>query len=135
MPAKPGKPAATEGDHVLGIDTHIVLIPSPGGPIPTPVPLPFDGVLDADLSDDVRIGNKKAVVVGSKAHNRPAHVPAGGPFQRPPSNEASVSTGSSTIFLNNKPLATLGDTAFTCADPADAPNGTLVTAGLTVIAG
>ena len=135
MPAKLGKPVAMEGDSVIGIDTHIVLVPSPGGPIPTPVPLPFNGVLDAELSDDVRIQNKKAAVVGSKAHNQPAHVPAGGPFQKLPSNEATVSTGSGTVFVNNKPLATLGDSAITCADPADAPNGTLVPQGITVIAG
>lgn len=38
MGSKVGKPAAKQGDRVVGVDTHIVMIPSPGGPVPTPVP-------------------------------------------------------------------------------------------------
>ena len=45
-----GKPAAREGDMVMGVDTHIVMIPSPGGPVPTPLPSPFTGKLSGDLS-------------------------------------------------------------------------------------
>ena len=40
------KPIAKEGDQVVGTDTHIVMIPSPGGPVPTPLPHPFVGQLD-----------------------------------------------------------------------------------------
>jgi len=39
-----GNPAAKEGDKVVGVDTHIVMIPSPAGPIPTPTPMPFNGL-------------------------------------------------------------------------------------------
>ncbi len=35
------QPAARQNDPVTGTDVHIVLTPSPGGPVPTPVPLPF----------------------------------------------------------------------------------------------
>ena len=32
-----GQPAAKQGDKVMATDTHIVMIPSPGGPVPTPL--------------------------------------------------------------------------------------------------
>lgn len=34
-----GQPAAKMGDKVVGMDIHIVMIPSPGGPVPTPFAL------------------------------------------------------------------------------------------------
>ena len=36
-----GQPAAKQGDHITAIDTHIIMIPSPGGPVPTPLPHPI----------------------------------------------------------------------------------------------
>ena len=36
-----GQPAAKQGDQITGIDTHIIMIPSPGGPVPTPLPHPL----------------------------------------------------------------------------------------------
>ena len=39
------QPAARQNDPVVGTDTHILLVPSPGGPVPTPTPLPFNGKL------------------------------------------------------------------------------------------
>ena len=48
-------PAAKQGDKVVGVDTHIIMIPSPGGPVPTPLPHPFAGMLDGGLSSSVKI--------------------------------------------------------------------------------
>ena len=128
------KPAAKQGDRVVGVDTHIVMIPSPGGPVPTPLPSPFAGELVSDLSTDVLVANKGAAVVGSVAKNNPPHVPAGGPFQKPPANEGKIQMGSQTVLVNNKGIARLGDTAMTCNDPADAPQGSVIASG-TVLAG
>ena len=50
-----GQPAAKQGDQVIATDIHIVMIPSPGGPIPTPLPNPFAGQLDGALSSDVEL--------------------------------------------------------------------------------
>src|SRR5919199_3027809 len=121
-----GQPAAKQGDHVVATDTHIVMIPSPGGPVPTPLPHPFSGQLDGSLSGDVNIEGKPAAVQGSTATNTPAHVPQGGPFQKPPSNRATIQLGSSKVFINGKPAARNGDKAMTCNDPADLPVGTVV---------
>lgn len=129
-----GQPAAKQGDQVMATDTHIVMIPSPGGPVPTPLPHPFTGQLDGSLSSDVNVEGKPAAVQGSTATNQPAHVPQGGPFQKPPTNRATVQTGSATVKVNGKPLARNGDTALTCNDPADLPVGTVIAVG-TVMAG
>jgi uncharacterized Zn-binding protein involved in type VI secretion len=130
-----GQPAAKQGDQILATDTHIVMIPSPGGPVPTPLPSPFAGILDGSLSSDVFVGGMAAAVQGSTATNTPAHVPAGGPFQKPPSNKAQILIGSATVFINGKPAARNGDTALTCNDPADMPIGQVVAAGTVLIGG
>jgi len=130
-----GQPAAKQGDRVIATDTHIVMIPTPGGPVPTPLPHPFAGQLDGSLSGDVNIEGKAAAVQGSTATNTPAHVPQGGPFQKPPSNRGTVQIGSNTVFINGKPAARNGDKAMTCNDPADLPVGAVVAAGTVLIGG
>jgi uncharacterized Zn-binding protein involved in type VI secretion len=130
-----GQPAAKQDDQIIGTDTHIVMIPSPGGPIPTPLPHPFTGKLDGELSGDVNIEGKPAAVVGSTATNSPAHIPQGGSFQSPPSDKATIKLGSSTVFINGKAAARNGDMAMTCNDPADLPAGTVIASGTVMIGG
>lgn len=127
-------PAAKQGDMIVATDIHIVMIPTPGGPVPTPLPHPFVGQLDGQLSADVNIEGKPAATQGSTATNSPAHIPQGGPFQSPPANRGEIMLGSTTVFVNGKPLARTGDTALTCNDPADLPVGQVVAVG-TVFAG
>ena len=121
-----GIPAAKKGDMIIATDIHIVMIPSPGGPVPTPLPHPFMGQLDDALSDDVNIDGQPAAVVGSKATNTPSHIPQGGPFQTPPKDKGEVMIGSATVFINGKAAARSGDSATTCNDPADMPVGTVM---------
>jgi uncharacterized Zn-binding protein involved in type VI secretion len=126
-------PAAKQGDKVLATDIHIQMIPTPGGPVPTPLPSPFAGTLDGSLSADVEIEGKPAATVGSTATNTPAHIPTAGPFQKPPSNRATILQGSATVLINGKPAARMGDPALTCNDPADLPAGTVVAAGTVLV--
>jgi uncharacterized Zn-binding protein involved in type VI secretion len=130
-----GLPAAKQGDKVLATDIHIQMVPSPGGPIPTPLPSPFVGTLDGALSSDVAIEGKAAATVGSTATNQPQHIPSAGPFQKPPSNKATVFQGSTTVFVNGKPAARMGDPASTCNDPADLPAGSVLASGTVFIGG
>jgi uncharacterized Zn-binding protein involved in type VI secretion len=130
-----GQPAAKQGDQVLATDIHIIMIPTPGGPVPTPLPHPFTGQINDGLSSDVNIQGMPAAVQGSKATNMPAHIPQGGPFQSPPSNQATIQMGSSSVFINGKPAARSGDMAMTCNDPADLPTGTVMAAGMVMIGG
>lgn len=128
-----GQPAAKQGDLVTALDTHVYLIPSPGGPVPTPLPSPFSGQLTLNLSPNVRIMGLPAATLGSIAVNTPPHLPQGGPFQRPPSNQGRIITGSATVRINGQPAARNGDTAMTCNDPVDLPIGTIVAAGTVLI--
>ena len=130
-----GKPAAKQGDRVVATDLHVVMIPTPGGPVPTPLPNPFLGMLDGGLSSDVNFEGKAAAVLGSTATNSPPHMPAGGPFQVTPKDKATVIMGSATVLINGKPAARCGDTALTCNDPADLPVGQVVAAGTVLIGG
>lgn len=129
------QPAAKQGDRIVATDTHIVMIPSPGGPVPTPLPHPFTGIIDGSLSSDVNIEGKPAATQGSTATNTPAHIPQGGPFQKPPANRGTIQVGSGTVLINGKPAARNGDAAITCNDPADLPAGTVVAVGTVLIGG
>jgi uncharacterized Zn-binding protein involved in type VI secretion len=128
-----GKPAAKQGDQIVATDTHIIMIPTPGGPVPTPLPHPFMGQIDGDLSSDVKIEGKAAAVVGSTATNMPSHIPQGGPFQKPPANKGKIMLGSNTVLINGKMAARMGDTAQTCNDPSDLPVGVVIAAGTVLI--
>lgn len=124
-----GQPAAKKGDQIIATDIHIVMIPSPGGPVPTPLPHPFSGQIDDVLSDDVNIDGQPAAMVGSKASNMPSHIPQGGPFQSPPADKGTIQMGSTSVFINGKAAARNGDTAMTCNDPGDMPVGTVIAVG------
>jgi uncharacterized Zn-binding protein involved in type VI secretion len=130
-----GQPAAKQGDQIVGVDTHIIMIPSPGGPVPTPLPHPFSGLIDGSLSNDVKIMGMPAATLNSTATNTPPHIPQGGPFQVPPSNRGQIIMGSATVLINGKGAARNGDTANTCNDPADMPVGTVVAVGTVLIGG
>ena len=130
-----GQPAAKEGDQVMATDTHIVMIPSPGGPVPTPIPHPFTGMIDGELSSDVNLMGKPAATVDSTATNTPSHIPQGGPFQSPPSNKGTIKMGSATVKINGKNAARNGDVAETCNDPSDLPVGQVIAAGTVMIGG
>lgn len=130
-----GQPAAKKGDQVVGTDTHIVLVPSPGGPVPTPLPHPFTGILSGALSSDVKVMGLPAATVDSTADNTPPHIPTppGTAFQSPPANKGTIKVGSPTVKINGKAAARNGDPAETCNDPANLPVGTVVAAGTVMI--
>ncbi|MCE5257915.1 MAG: PAAR domain-containing protein [Chloroflexi bacterium] len=131
----PGQPAAKQNDTVIGVDTHIVMVPSPGGPVPTPTPgHPFNGIINGGLSSNVKIMGQPAATLGSTAQNTPPHIPMGGPsFQVPPLNRATITQGSATVLINGKPAARNGDPAQTCDDLVPAPHGTVVAVGTILI--
>jgi len=125
--------AAKMGDPVIGNDTHIVMVPSPGGPVPTPTPLPFSGSIRGGCSTDVLIEGKPAATAGSIAMNEPPHVAPNGPFQVPPTNQGTIIGGSATVLINGKPAARAGDKVNTCNDPVPAPTSTIQAVGQVMI--
>jgi len=122
---------------VQAVDTHIVMVPSPGGPVPTPTPgHPFNGIINGGLSTNVLIGGLPAATVNSTAVNQPPHLPIGGPsFQIPPSNQATITMGSTTVFINGKGAARNGDPAQTCDDVVLLPHGQVIAFGTVLIGG
>lgn len=133
-----GQPAAKQGDQITAVDIHIVMVPAPPGPpVPTPLPHPFMGIINGGLSSDVKIMGVAAAVVGSTADNTPPHLPTppGTVFQIPPTNKGTITMGSTTVFINNKPAARNGDMAQTCADPAPNMGAKVVAVGTVMIGG
>ncbi|MEW5818322.1 MAG: PAAR domain-containing protein [Spirochaetota bacterium] len=131
-----GQSAAKKGDKIIATDTHIVMIPAlPGSPVPTLLPHQFMGIIDGNLSQDVKIMGMPAATVDSTASNMPPHIPHGGPFQKPPSNKATIKIGSSTVKINGKMAARNGDMAITCNDPEDLPAGNVLAVGTVFIGG
>jgi len=119
-----GQPAAKQGDRITATDIHLIQPPGPSSPVP--VPHPFSGIIDGDLSSNVNIENRPAATLNSTATNTPPHIPQGGTFVNPPKNKGRIIIGSVTVLINNKPAARAGDTALTCNDPVDLPVGTVV---------
>lgn len=128
-----GQPAAKRGDRVTAIDTHLIQPPGPSSAVPTPHP--FSGIVDGGLSADVNIMGMSAATVGSTATNTPPHVPIGGTFVIPPTNQATIQLGSTTVTINGKAAARNGDTAQTCNGPVPLPVGTVVATGTVLIGG
>ena len=129
-----GQPAAKQGDTITAADIHIIMIPAAAGaPVPTPLPHPFNGIINGSLSPNVNVMGMPAATQGSTATNTPPHIPQGGPFQKPPSNQATIMLGSMRVMINNKPAARAGDQALTCNDPADLPVGVVVATSTVLI--
>lgn len=133
-----GLPAAKLGDSIVNAaDIHIVLVPSPGGPVPTPQPFPFNGKITMNTSPTVRINSRPAATVGSMATNLPPHIPSSGMFQVPPTNLGRVVMGSFTVKINGKAAARATDFCETCHDipPAgpQAPPPQVVVTGLATV--
>ncbi|NJM70167.1 MAG: hypothetical protein HC862_08010 [Scytonema sp. RU_4_4] len=126
------KPAAKQGDTIVAIDTHLVIVPPVAAPVPTP--LPFKGTITANLSPNVRIMGMPAATVGSIAINIPPHiVPPPGSFVKPPANRGTIVFGSATVKINGKMAARLDDQALTCNDPVDLPVGRVIAKGTVFI--
>ena len=130
-------PAAKQGDQIVAVDIHIVMVPSPGGPVPTPLPHPFSGIINGSLSSNVKVDGMPAATLGSTANNQPPHIPTppGTVFQIPPTNQGTIMRGSSTVFINGKPAARAGDMAQTCADPVPNMSAQVIAVGTVMIGG
>jgi RHS repeat-associated protein len=135
-----GKPGAKKMDQIVSVtpgDVHIIMIPSPGGPVPTPIPHPCASMIKDKVATKVKVMGQPGAVKGSKSKHTPPHIPMGpGPFQKPPKNEGEIITGSSSVFYEGKEAAMLGDTGQMCSDPSDTPVGKVIgTAAMVLVGG
>jgi uncharacterized Zn-binding protein involved in type VI secretion len=129
-----GQPAAKQNDTITATDTHVVVIPG-SPPTTSPLPHSFIGIINDQLSSDVKIMGLPAATRDSTADNTPPHVPTppGTSFQTPPANKGIIKVVSQTVFINGKGAARNGDQAETCNDPVDALVGTVVALGTVMI--
>lgn len=113
-----GTPAATLTDQVMGMCLHTYqsTTPSPGGPVPTPVPLtlPFVGKIVGPGAPTVLICGKPASVLGDNVVNTAIHPPVAGaaipgPAVPPATNKATIIQGSPTVLIGGKPAVRTGD--------------------------
>ena len=127
------KQMAAQDDRVMGMDVHIMVIPSGPSTTTVPLPHPFIGKLDDGLSDDVSIGDKKAALKGSKAkHDDSMHMQLPGTikFQNNPKKEGEVTGGtSSTVKIDGNEAAVIGSLVTTCNDIGARNNSTVIAAG------
>lgn len=134
-----GKPGAKKMDQIVSVtpgDVHIIMIPSPGGPVPTPIPHPCTSIIKDKVAEKVKVMGQPGAVKGSISQHTPPHIPMGpGPFQKPPANKGEIVTASSNVFYEGKEAAMLGDTGKMCADPSDAPVGKVIGTAATVLVG
>src|SRR4051794_28877453 len=124
-------------DPVLGVDTHIVLVPTPAGPVPTPLPSPFVGLVfdPGGMAFSVGFGAATGGVSFTLVNGLPAtntgtgaintltmpHIPVPGPFSKPPSNDADLMFGGLKVTFGGSHVVRLGDIALSCNDPVKLP--------------
>ncbi len=133
------KPGAKKLDQIVSVtpgDVHIIMIPSPGGPIPTPIPHPCASMIKDKVAKKVKVMGQPGATKGSKSKHTPPHIPMGGPFQKPPGNKGEVMTGAAGVKYQGKDATLLGETGKMCADPSDTPVGKVIgTAALVLVGG
>lgn len=114
--------AAKHLDPLVGLDIHIILIPSPAGPIPTPLPHPYVGmVLDPFdyapfIGATTYINGLPRGQAGTAGIALPPHIPMGGPFAKPPTNESELFMGSAIVCTEDEPQSFLGCMVLSCHD-------------------
>ena len=129
-----GRQIAKQDDKVIGVDTHILMVPSPSGAVPTPFSHPFVGALKEDLAASVKIGNNKVATKNSVAKHLAGHVPMGpGPFQKTPDNKGKVTGGTEkSVKANGKEVAVIGSSVTTCNDIGARNNSKIFAVGMAI---
>jgi phage baseplate assembly protein gpV len=131
-----GKQIAVEGDKVMGMDTHIMVVPAGNTTTTVPLPHPFIGKLKDKLAKDVTIKDKKCAVKDSVAkHDDSMHMQLPGTikFQKNPKKEGKVTGGtSSKVKIEGKEAAVIGSQVTTCNDMGMQNNSTIIAMGASI---
>jgi RHS repeat-associated protein len=107
-------------DPIMGIDVHIV---QPPGPVPpVPIPHPYIGMV-LDVMDylpvigaTVHVNGLRRGQGGTAGQAIPPHIPIGGMFVKPPTNESELFLGSATVAADDEPLVYGMLPVLTCQD-------------------
>jgi RHS repeat-associated protein len=131
-------------DPVIGIDIHLIQPPGPVPPIPVPHPFigivydpaglligmainaAISGLFGGSFSGPVLINGMPAANTGMHVKGMPVHIPIGGTFVNPPSNEGTIITGSKTVHVLGTSGARLTSMVITCNDPVNLPTSVVM---------
>ncbi len=134
--AAEGKQIAVEDDKVMGMDTHIMVVPAGNTTTTVPLPHPFIGKLKDKLAKDVTIKDKKCAMKDSVAkHDDSMHMQLPGTikFQNNPKKEGKVTGGtSSKVKIEGKEAAVIGSQVSTCNDMGMQNNSTIIAMGASI---
>ncbi|MDP9033562.1 MAG: DUF6531 domain-containing protein [Myxococcota bacterium] len=113
-------PALKHLDPIVGVDIHLIQLPAPGPPVP--IPHPYVGMI-LDVTDyipflgaTVKINGLPRAKAGTSGQALPPHIPMGGTFIKPPTNESETFLGSATVAADGDPLVYAGLPILTCQD-------------------
>jgi len=115
-------PAIKHMDMLMGFDTHIVLVPTPAGPVPTPIPHPYVGMIMEPMDyapvvgATVFINGLPRATAGTAGQALTPHFPMGGAFAIPPSNESEMFMGSATVITEGEPQSFATCPVLSCQD-------------------
>src|SRR5277367_204401 len=135
--------AAKLFDLVIGVDLHMVVVPTPAGGVPTPLPHPFVGYVFDPMGalSGVLVNYLPAANTGTHVKALSSHIPTPPGvaffFKDVPGNEGSIVTGSKTVSFGGSSAARQGSMVTTCNFPLNLPTSTLmaVPVGKPVIVG
>lgn len=111
--------AAKHFDPLIGIDIHLIV---PPGLPPVPIPHPHIGiVLDPFdyvpiIGGTVDVNGLKRAQAGTNGIAIPPHIPIGGVFAKPPTNESEIFMGSSTVTVDGMPFSYMALPVLSCQD-------------------
>src|SRR5262245_24897643 len=111
--------AAKHFDPILGIDIHLIITPAG---VTVPIPHPYLGfVIDPMdyvpiLGATVKVHGLPRGQAGTCGKAIPPHIPIGGVFAKPPTNESEIFMGSSTVLADGEPLSHSGLQVLSCQD-------------------
>ncbi len=134
--------AAKEFDVVIGVDIHLVMVPTPAGAqVPTPLPHPFVGVVYDPIGNfigavlgkvfgsggPVYVNGLHAAGTGTAVRGR-SHFPtppgtSWGPGEKP-GNDGSIVSGSKTVHFSGSSAARRSSLVSSCNYPLNAPTST-----------
>lgn len=107
-------------DIVLGVDIHIV---QPPGPVPpVPIPHPFVGMVYDPMEFVPMVGatilanGLPRAQAGTTVVATIPHIPLGGTFVKPPTNDGEIYMGGLTVPGDDEPFSFLGCPVLTCQD-------------------
>ncbi|MBR5356224.1 MAG: hypothetical protein IK121_04820, partial [Lachnospiraceae bacterium] len=134
--AAEGKQIAVDGDKVMGMDTHIMVVPAGTSTANVPLPHPFIGKLADKLAKDVTIKDKACALKDSVAkHDDSMHMQLPGTikFQNNPKKEGNVTGGtSSKVKIEGKEAAVIGSQVTTCNDMGMQNNSVIIAMGAAI---